>query len=380
MTECTVSYFTEEEWLKTLPETDALNYTSEVYMCALTKYADGYMDTSGNVNPSTLFPFIVMQFSPDTVDEISVYIPTGHEHLLGLPVAIVKDARGSVKQILNPQSTGTTSLTIDHKSTKNGTVYINYGDSTDIYRLSQTTGASPYDAFIPEKITVKWHHEVLPQYLIPTYVKRPFDFNNKTAVFVGTSLTEGVINTNPIEYTQNTWAKLFADWQNMSYVNWAEAGACYYDGSNPSKRCILEQLQRIQDTPDFIFIEGGTNDYLLGTSESNLRTAVLEVAEYVKSNFTNAQVIFITPINISHWSGPPADAHVMTLDRVREVITECVLYSDVGRFSIVQGNTFGFPSNYDDVTFTDKLTADGVHPTAMGYLAVYLTGIRTALN
>lgn len=378
----TIEYFTREEWYLSVSTAGEESKEYDIFTPALPLFQVGnYMKTDGTL--ATLASSTVRMMTPDYIDSIYITYEAGHSTYpsAATPFAVLKDKNGAVVSFLNPSTSGTFTMLIDHDKADGGTLYINIFDTNDFYHAWKSYTGS--DIFCAYHMTAKkraYGAEKSP-FSFLNYIRRPFDFSGKVVEFIGDSITEGVINTSPeIIYTQNTWAKLFCESVGvLSYVNHAKAGACYYDASNPNKKSMLEQLQDISTTPDFIFIAGGTNDWLLGTTLANFRSAVSDVVTYVKTNFANAKVIFITPINEAGWNGSPKARNVAPMQTFRDIISEEVIEGDNGNFSIIQGNSFNFPDATADADYIATIFGDNLHPTELGYRTVYLTNVLQCL-
>lgn len=84
-------------------------------------------------------------------------------------------------------------------------------------------------------------------------------FKNRTALFVGDSIVEGV--TTEYKRTSDTWAKLLSEKLGMRHINIGIGGSCYVKGYNKEILSIDENFKNyIESThrlPDLIFIGGG---------------------------------------------------------------------------------------------------------------------------
>lgn len=212
-------------------------------------------------------------------------------------------------------------------------------------------------------------------------VKKPFSFAGKTAEFVGTSITEGFINGTTV--TPNNYPKLFSEYVGFSsYHNGALGGACFVSGLN-SIQTIPQQVEAIHTTPDFLFIEGGTNDCMLGASITNYKGTIRNLCTDIKTRFPNTKVIFITAIPTARTIDEQY-SHGYTAEYIHQTgynkaLTEVVHEEDTGNFSIVQSYLFGFPNWEGDPSFISAMFGDKLHPSELGYKTLYFTGLCTAL-
>lgn len=212
-------------------------------------------------------------------------------------------------------------------------------------------------------------------------VKKPFTFTGKTAEFIGTSITAGF--TSGSSSTPNNYPKLFSEHVGFSsYHNGAYAGACFVSGLN-SVRTIPEQLQYIQTAPDFLFIEGGINDCMLGASISAYKGSIRNLCTDIKTRFPNTKVIFITAIptarTIEEQYAQGYTAEYIHQTSYNKALTEVVHEEDAGNFSIVQSYLFGFPNWTNDPAFINTMFGDKLHPSEQGYKTLYYPGLCSAL-
>lgn len=214
--------------------------------------------------------------------------------------------------------------------------------------------------------------------LLFNLVRKPFDFTGKNAVFCGDSITRGYTSGSTI--TENGYPKLFSDAVGMTFENKGVGGATM--GVVTGYSSILTQVQAVNTgTANFVFIAGGINDWQTGQTLSDFATAVNNICDYINTDYPNdLPVIWITPINqggweITHQINPTAE-----LKEFRRVLTESVLKKDIyGRFSVVQGEWFNFPTKNGDFTFITAMFGDRLHPTELGYKVLYAPGLMTAL-
>lgn len=212
-------------------------------------------------------------------------------------------------------------------------------------------------------------------------VKKPFAFAGKTAEFIGTSITAGF--TSGSTSTPNNYPKLFSDHVGFSsYHNGAYGGACFVSGLN-SVKTIPEQLQDIHTAPDFLFIEGGTNDCLLGASISSYKGTIRNLCTDIKTRFPNTKVIFITAIptarTIDEQYARGYTAEYIHQTSYNKALTEIVHEEDAGNFSVVQSYLFGFPNWTSNESFINAMFGDKLHPSEQGYKTLYYPGLCSAL-
>ena len=212
--------------------------------------------------------------------------------------------------------------------------------------------------------------------------RKPFNFHNKTAIYAGTSITVG--HTTGTTVTENyRYPKLFSEKVGFSsYSIIAQAGACFVSGLN-AVTDIVAQVQSIQTAPDFLFIEGGTNDYTLGAPISTFKNTINSLCDYLTTYMPNTEVIFITSIPMARtledqYEAGYTDGYIRQT-AYNKAIAECVHYKDVGKFSVVEGYLFGFPDYNGDATYINQMFGDKVHPSEKGYRTLYFNGLCQAL-
>ena len=207
-------------------------------------------------------------------------------------------------------------------------------------------------------------------------VYKPFNFNAK-ALFVGDSITYGF--TSGTTTTTNNWPKLLNDRVGFtSYTNDALGGACITPNVN-SVKSISQQVQDATDkTVKFLFIAGGVNDWQLNVELDTFRTAMTNLCNYINTNYpTDCNVIFITPINEAGWPNKGK----YNLNEYRKIITEIANSNDTyARFSIIQGNEFEFPDENGDANYIASVFGDKLHPSELGYKAVYVPGVLSKIT
>lgn len=222
--------------------------------------------------------------------------------------------------------------------------------------------------------------ENVPPYFHST--KKPFNFHNKTALYAGTSITVGH-TTGTTVTEQYRYPKLFSEkvgFNNYSII--AQAGACFVSGLNPVTT-IPAQVQAIQNAPDFLFIEGGTNDYTMGASIEAYKNTINSLCDYITSNMPNTEVIFITSIQMARtleeqYSAGYTNGYIKQT-AYNKALAECVHNKDVGKFSIVEAYWFGFPDWNGDASYINQMFGDKVHPSEKGYRSLYFNGLCSAL-
>ena len=373
-----IEYYTQSEWEMNLPLKESFSEYVDIYTPCLPVYQTGkYMKRDGTLGNQA--GARIVSISPELIDKIEITFDSGHSSYptASTPFAVFVNRKGTSIDALFPNTYGTYSINVNHDEMDGGTIYINLYDANNWYHEWKTSGGS--DIFTTYHMKV--YRKTGRKFLFGNYVKRPFNFSGKTVAYIGDSITQGVIDSDPeIVRTDNPWPKLFSEATGIgSYINYAKAGACYYDATNPGPNSMLEQLQQIENIPDYIFVAGGTNDWLFATSFANFKSAVDAVITYINNNFPNAKVLFITPINQAGYTGSHYNDHFATIQKYRDIITQEVIANDNGNFSIIQGDSFNFPDSTADAAYISTVFGDNLHPSELGYRTVYLTNLLQRL-
>ena len=209
-------------------------------------------------------------------------------------------------------------------------------------------------------------------------VNKPFAFSGKTAVFTGDSITYGF--TSGSTTTQNNYPKLFSTIVGLTHTNVAQGGACFVSGYNETIT-IANQVKAITGSPDFVFIAGGINDWQVGASLDELKTTLADLCQWINTNLSSAEIIWIAPINQAGWETTHTIYPKGTVDEFRKTIFETVeQYNTNGKYSFVNGKLFGFPTKNDPAAFKSAMFGDLLHPTELGYKTLYTMGLLTALT
>ena len=207
-------------------------------------------------------------------------------------------------------------------------------------------------------------------------IRASYNFNSKTGIFCGDSITEGM--TDSYTTSENPYPKLFSQIVHMSYTNEALAGACITKNVNAVKS-VSEQIEDIATPPDYLFIAGGINDWQEGVALSTFRHAVDDICNYVNLNMPDTTIIWILPISEAGWH---LDAYHPIYDpqAYRNAIFEEVMSHYTFRHNIIDGMKFGFPSKFSDAGYIESVMPDKLHPSDAGYANLYVTGLLTALR
>lgn len=196
-------------------------------------------------------------------------------------------------------------------------------------------------------------------------VDKPFEFNGKTALFFGDSITYGY--TSGTTTTQNNYAKLFCDKVGMTFTNKALGGALYTPGKN-SVGTLLYQMQSTALNSNYLFLAGGTNDYSQGVTLDGFKTAVVNTFEYVKNNY-NGTVFVIAPI----YRAVTISNSIAKIEEYVKILEECAIRYE---FNFINGGLFHFPNETNELSV--QLLPDGTHPSEKGY-RLYARELATVL-
>lgn len=210
-----------------------------------------------------------------------------------------------------------------------------------------------------------------PVYKYGDSLLKPFNFNGKTAIAFGDSITAGVANegNGNIGAGSNSYINKFATYVGLTLTNRAVSGSTITYADGETLESLYTRISAMTETPDFIIISGGTNDYNQGkelgsfgnTDNTNFYGALYQICEKLKTNNSNATVIFITPINVTK----DFNGHDRTLlNNYRNAIYEVA--TSYG-FNVVNGADLvpvTGQTGYDDTIINH---VDGCHPTIKGH-------------
>ena len=233
--------------------------------------------------------------------------------------------------------------------------------------------------FFDEK-TVKGYITESSDVIYRSLVRKPFNFNGKTCVFTGDSITYGFTSGSSNVHNAGDYPTLFCNKVGATKTNLAVGGALFCSGFN-EVTTIPTQVSNADKNCDFLFIAGGINDWQSGQTLSDLETVLDNLCKYINETFSQStQVVWITPINHAGWETTHTISPTATVQEFRDLITRTVLKNDIySRFSIVQGNEFNFPNKNDDKSYINAMFGDLLHPSELGYKTLYLAGLLNAL-
>lgn len=204
------------------------------------------------------------------------------------------------------------------------------------------------------------------EYHLYDSIKRPFIFSGKSMVAFGDSITFGLASPGSYE-TQDSYIRLFA-----SYAGISNLDVQAVSGASISRRYdfdIYNQVTNYTEPADIIWVAGGINDWASGrqlgifgsTDTSTVYGALKGICEYIKTNYPNATVIFVTPLSCtspdSSWPN-----HIAPLNEYRTAIYDVATYYG---YNVINGLGLGMPQSRG--TYSDLIIADTCHPTEIGH-------------
>ena len=207
--------------------------------------------------------------------------------------------------------------------------------------------------------------EIDLRYHLYDSIKKPIDFNGKSLVAFGDSITYGQTH-NQGTYTQNSYIKLFCDYAGVSVLdNQAVPGTTI---SNRGSNDIYSKILNYNGDADIIWIAGGINDWSFGcplgvfgdTDNTTVYGALKGICEYLTTNYPNAIVIFITPLSVT----TPEELWIpiLPIDAYRTAIYDVATYYG---YNVVNGLGLGMPQRQG--AWSDLIIADSCHPTEIGH-------------
>jgi lysophospholipase L1-like esterase len=209
-------------------------------------------------------------------------------------------------------------------------------------------------------------------------IQKPLDFNGQNAIFVGDSITVG--HTDGIHVTPNNYVKGFCEKVGLNYENKAVAGALFVSGLNEVKT-IPAQVAEITTPPDYLFIAGGVNDWSLGADFREFKNTIKALCDYIAENLPDTKVIWITPVSTAKTESAIRNLPSFTfLQTYRNMIFEMVTLKYRSQYSIVDGTKIGFPEKDAPLDTIEAMYGDRLHPSELGYNALYVPGLLTALQ
>ncbi len=205
-------------------------------------------------------------------------------------------------------------------------------------------------------------------------IMKPMILDGTLTAF-GDSITAGY--TSPkLEITENSYIRIFADKNNMTLNNFSESSSCLTYSEEQETTSVYEKVISFSDSTDVIIIAAGINDYSRGrelgdfhdTEPTTFYGAMRSVCTFLKENYADETVIFITPIETTR----KFKTSIASLNDYRRAIYE--IATEYG-FNVVDGREMGFPS--EECAYSELVMSDGIHPTQKGHeiFAKNLSGV-----
>ena len=200
---------------------------------------------------------------------------------------------------------------------------------------------------------------------------KPFDFSGKSLVAFGDSITAGVANegSGNISAYEDAYIRRFSTYVGAILTNNAVSGSTITFVDNESITSIYTKVTSYSNEADYIIISGGTNDYnqgrTLGEYGDNTKYtfygSLKLICEYLKTNYPNTKVIFITPINVTKdFNGHDRKLLNDYRNAIYEVATSYE-YSVVNGIDLIPAT---LQSGWDNEMINKN---DGCHPTIKGH-------------
>jgi len=196
---------------------------------------------------------------------------------------------------------------------------------------------------------------------------KPFDFQEKSAVFFGDDIIYGTTSSSSLTgYTDNNWVNLFCTKFSITKSNMGSSG------QQIDATISAVQSYTSETPPDFVFVGIGQSDWLASRavgangdgSSTTFYGLLSSLCNVIHSKWANAEVIFVTPINQSIISQNTS----ANLNDYRNAIFEvCAAY----QFNIVDGIQLGFPTSTG--AFRSQMIPNGKYPSELGYSMMYRT-------
>ena len=238
------------------------------------------------------------------------------------------------------------------------------------YVLLNWWGSNGDDVFAKNiKVVYKNAIDKLYDKNIKSVIKKPFDFNNKNAIFFGDSITKGY--TSGTTTTTENYVKLFSEKVGLNYNNQGIAGSTIGVVSGLTNIVDKVKITSNLNNYDYLFVAGGINDWARSVTLSDFSSKLEELCDYLKTNYSG-EVIFIAPINhldiiSSGWN------NIESEDSYRNIIGRYALKYN---FSFVNGGEFNFPQKIS--AYNNLFYGDGLHPSELGY-QLYANSLLTLL-
>ena len=312
----------------------------------------------------------------------------------GLPTASTK---GSYRKFYNPgianvrikgTAIGGSTLSIafyTDYSNIGGATYIRgftfEGDVDTIVNVPENAKCIAIGEWLTESLTLMDAGYEKKQVKLYSCLDKPFNFGNNTkkAVFFGDSITYGATSGSGGLHNTEGYPILLCGKLGLIYTprtdanpsNQAVSGSLFTTNPNVSEQTIASRIMATSFPADVFFIAGGCNDYncnaLIGDLDSvaanELCGALNNICSYLQTNYPNAEVFFITPINQTRGKTQPTyGSGDYTQNEYRDAIFKV---ATKWGYNVIDGSQIGFPEENGD--YKDLMLYDGIHPTELGY-------------
>ena len=349
----------------------------------------------------TSYKFWMMDGSLYTANELfrcteTIYIPSGTEIKVfpyykkgkngNVANGAFVDSNGKIVQVIGDYAEGDTDyITLTIPSNAVG-IQLNYGNETE--SNDNIKSSLIYVEFNSTKKYFEWldihssninDSELMlmkkrmntSNYKYGDSVLKPFDFNGKKLSAFGDSITAGVANegSGNISAYEDAYIRRFSTYVGAILTNNAVSGSTITFVDNESITSIYTKVTSYSNEADYIIISGGTNDYnqgrTLGEYGDNTKYtfygALKLICEYLKTNYPNTKVIFITPINVTKdFNGHDRELLNDYRNAIYEVATSYE-YSVVNGIDLIPAT---LQSGWDNEMINKN---DGCHPTIKGH-------------
>ena len=333
---------------------------------------DGYLNAAGQFNGSSLAKVTdYIAIEPQDKIYINLYSNDTSAGSLGTKIALIIFYNSDKSRISTFYQTGITGL-------YEGVLVA--PDNAKYYRACRWNISTSNPQYCRTEIPINQKVSELEDIINPTTnpvyrygdsLFKPLKFNGKTAIAFGDSITQGVANdgNGNISAGSNSYINKFATRAGLALTNRAVSGSTITYAAGETYASVYTKVLAMTETPDVIIISGGTNDYNQGkelgsfgsTDKTNFYGALYQICEKLKTNNSNATVIFITPINVTK----DFNGHDRALlNNYRNAIYEVA--TSYG-FNVVNGADLvpvTKQTGYDDTMISH---VDGCHPTIKGH-------------
>lgn len=136
-----------------------------------------------------------------------------------------------------------------------------------------------------------------------TFITKSMNYNSLDAY---TNVNKKIINVLGDSYVQNhndaisdTWHYKFAAKHGMVYRNYGADGTSITPSTDGGTNGSISERATIMASADYIVVIGGKNDYNLQIPLATFKTAMINLIEYLVTNFMPTQICFFTPWMVS---------------------------------------------------------------------------------